>query len=138
MKKHVPMIAVAVVVAVAAFFGGMKYGQAKVSTPVDAQGQATGRQFGGGAARRGGAPGGGFTTGAILSKDAASITIQLNGGGSKIVFISTSTPVMKFAAGSSNDLAVGKQVAVTGTSNADGSVTAQSIQLRPDNRPAGN
>ena len=96
---------------------------------------------------RGTRVGGGFVGGQIIAKDATSITVQLKalggqngpnsgatqtqGQGSKIVFYTNGTNVMKTTDGTANDLIVGKDITVTGTANPDGSVNAQSIQIRP-------
>ncbi|MDD4625356.1 MAG: hypothetical protein PHC82_03475, partial [Candidatus Pacebacteria bacterium] len=50
---------------------------------------------------------------------------------SKIIFISESTETLKQASGSLDDLTVGEQVAVTGTADASGNITAKSIQILP-------
>lgn len=134
-------IGIIVVVALASFTGGMFYG--KSSAPKNATGNnwqnQAGRGAGGpggqaGGMRRngaGGPNGGGFINGEILSKDANSLTIKLSDGGSKIVFLSDKTTISKMAEGTSADLEIGKAVMVTGSTGSDGSVTAQSIQLRP-------
>jgi len=38
---------------------------------------------------------------------------------------------MKAAQGSMSDLSIGENVTVTGVTNSDGSITAQSVQVRP-------
>lgn len=155
MKKLVPVIiAVAVVVGGGAFFGGMKYAESKSpagrfaqggNLPADLQNLspeerqqrlqelgANGGGFRGGMGMGGQrAAGGGFTAGEIISKDDKSVTVKLQDGGSKIIFLSDSTEITKSAAGTLSDLEVGKNISVTGTANSDGSVTAQNIQLRP-------
>ena len=144
------VIATAVVVGGGAFFGGMKYAESqsprgRVSqadfqnlqnlSPEERQQRLQELGANAGAGFRGGAgggqrSGGGFTAGEIISKDDKSITVKLSDGGSKIVFLSDSTTVSKTTDGTKNDLEIGKQVTVNGSTNSDGSVTAQTIQLR--------
>lgn len=127
-------IAIAVVVAGAAgFYGGMIYGKSSGTPAGVAQGnlrnsQQAGMYYGMG---RGNGQSGNLVNGQILSKDDKSITVKMNDGSSKIVFVSGSTRVTKSAEGSLSDLAAGENVTVNGTANGDGSVTAQSVQLRP-------
>ncbi len=110
------------------FYGGMQYGKNSVP-PNQSRG---GQQFGGGARRgMGGRAGGQFISGEILNKDDKSVTIKLQDGGSKIVFLSSSTTIGKATNGSLSDLTTGAFISVGGSQNNDGSVTAQTIQIRP-------
>lgn len=132
MQKILPIVIVAVIVGGAAFYGGIKYNGgngANLQANLSRQGlQQTG---GVGAARRGnGGQGGGFTGGEIISKDNKSVTVKLQDGSSKIVFVSDSIQIMKSTQGSASDLTIGKQITVTGSVNTDGSITAQSVQIR--------
>jgi len=134
----IAVIITVIIVGAGSFFGGMKYGQAKdtatrTQQSAARQGGLAGGQFGQRSGGTAGARGGSFINGSILSKDDKSITIQLQGqgAGSKIVLLSGSTTIGKTTDGSLADLEVGKTVMVTGSANADGSVTAQSIQIRP-------
>jgi hypothetical protein len=131
-KTLLSVLIVAVVVGGGAFYGGMKYGQ---STRLSfARQNFGGQQMG---ANMGGLAGGrsqrgsGFASGEIIAKDEKSITVKLPDGGSKIVFYSNTTEIGKFVNGTAGDLTVGKSVIVSGTANPDGSVTAQSVQIRP-------
>jgi hypothetical protein len=141
MKKILPLIiAIIIVVGGSAFYGGMKYGQSKNSgaslanlTPEQRQQRM--QQFGNRSGNRQGANGGGFVNGQIISKDDKSVTIKNQDGGSKIVFLADDTQVVKSTDGKISDLADGKQVTVSGITNTDGSITAKSIQIRPDNLP---
>ncbi len=129
MKKIIPIVLGFIIVAGGSFYAGIRYDQSKNAS----MRQARGQQFAGGAGGRGDARGngGGFIAGEILSKDDKSITVKLRDGGSKIVFLSGTTQVMKTGTGSVQDLAVGEQVTVMGSANADGSVNAESAQIRP-------
>lgn len=136
MKKQqwIGCLIVLVVAAGGAFYGGMKYGQSKDAAAASLARAARSQQFGGG---RGGAlggmrgaNGGGFTTGDVISKDDKSITLKLRDGGSKIIFYSPATTVMKSVSGTMQDVAAGESVMISGAANADGSVNAESIQVR--------
>ena len=140
-NKKIVSIVVGIVVLVGVFYVGMSYGKSQTSaTKIVAQNQ-TG-QFGMNRGNR--TNGGGLISGQILSKDASSITVQImntdptsttTGTGSKIIFLDANTTISKMAVGSASDLTAGTQVSVTGTANSDGSVTAKSIQIRPQIKP---
>jgi len=136
MQKNILVIIAIVVLLVVgggAFYGGMVYGKSQNVMPNFAAGDFQSLR-----GNRTGNAGGGFTSGDILSKDASSITVQLpNNGGSKIIFYSDTTQINKTASGSADDLATGISITATGTTNADGSITAQTIQIRPAGQKAG-
>ena len=113
-----------VVLALVSFYAGMRYGGNNVRAAITSRSQNNS----GGMRNRGG-----FTSGEILSMDAQSFTIKLNTG-SKIVFYTDQTAISKMVDGTLADLAVGKQVSIMGTPNPDGSLNADSVQLR--NTPA--
>ncbi len=127
---------VAVVVAVGLFYGGVKYGEARGIRPGMGQAQFN-RQGGAQAFRSGGQNGGqrnmmrgNIVFGKILSKDDKSITIESMSGGSRIVLTAESMKVLKSVAGTLEDVQVGATVSVEGTANPDGSLTAQTVQVR--------
>jgi hypothetical protein len=133
-KQHLATLIICVLLAAGlGFYGGTLY--AKYKTPTGRQmppgaavfrGDRAGNTIGGGRAVMGG-----MTAGEVLSKDAQSLTVKLRDGGSKIVFYSASTTVNKMTEGSLDDVIQGSNVTINGTTNQDGSVTAQMIQLRP-------
>lgn len=132
-KKYIVLCVIsALIIAGGSFYGGTLY--AKSKTPftrgnLEARIGQDGRQMGqlGGNMRN---VSGGFIAGEIISKDATSVTVKLQNGGSKIIFLGDTTQVSKSTNGTVNDLVVGTQITVTGTANSDGSVTAQSVQIR--------
>jgi len=131
MKKILPIILIIIVVGVGAFFTGMKYGQSRKSF---AGLEFNGRQMGvlGANFENGKNVRGGATGGEILSKDDTSITLKLQDGGSKIILYSDATKITKSTDGILGDLKNGENIIVTGSTNSDGSVTAQTIQIRPE------
>jgi hypothetical protein len=143
-KSIIVTVVIALILGGAGFYGGTMYEKNSLSSQgllrsanAGAQG---GRQFGagqggqGGQRMGGGANGanGGFTTGQITAQDNTSITVKMRDGSSKIVFFSSSTSIGKSTSGATSDLAAGQTVMVSGTNNSDGSIAAQSIQIRPD------
>ena len=145
------IIPIAIIVAGLAFYGGMKYGQSsgisgnfanlRNLSPEERQ-QRLAQMGGGGTGGMmndlGGLNGGAgrpmrgnFTSGEIIQKDDTSVTLKLADGGSKIVFYSSTVPMTKSVQANVEDLKTGENVIVTGSTNADGSLTAQSIQFRP-------
>ena len=126
MNNKITLGILAVVLIGISFYGGMTY--AKSSQPPRGNFAA----FAGGSGRmmRSGM-GNGILNGDIVAKDATSITLQMRDGSSKIVFLSDSTNILKAVSGKLSDLNIGEQVTTIGTPNSDGSITAQSIQIRP-------
>lgn len=139
MKNTYPLIAfVVLVVGGLSFYGGMVYQKSRVPsfanlTPEQRAQQFAGRGGAGGIGGRGGqGRQGAFVNGEVIAKDDKTVTLKLRDGGSRIVFFSASTTIGKMTEGSLQDVTTGSQIMVGGTTNSDGSLTAQSIQLRPN------
>lgn len=130
-----------------AFYGGMQYEKGvatKSGSFAGARNFSGGgnRQGGGlaggqqasqneGATRRGGPNGGGFVSGEILSKDDKSFTVKTRDGGSTIVYFTDALVVRKTEADSLVNLITGEQVLVSGKSNSDGSIAADTVSITP-------
>ncbi len=132
-KKIIIAVVIAAVIAGGAgFYGGMLYGQStNANSRASLNRQGTG--FAAGMGQRGGGAqqNAGFSGGEIIKKDNSSITVKLTNGSSQIILFSDATRVTKSAEGLATDLTIGEQVTVSGSKNQDGSLTAQSIQIRP-------
>jgi hypothetical protein len=134
----ITVVVVALVVGGGGFYAGETYqaGQAPAARTGSAFAGRTGTGAAGFAGRA--VAGGGATFGTIVAKDASSITVQLPSStsttattGSKVVLYDSSTQVQELQSVAASGLTVGQSVTVTGTANSDGSITAQSIQVRP-------
>ncbi len=142
-KKNIILIVSFALIALIAFYAGTAYSNSKkvASFPGGTQGQFSKNGMMG---QKGTRAGGGNLFGKIIAKDANSITVELSspagqngtnntntGTGSKIVFYTDKTTVLKTTDGLISDLVIGKDVTIQGTANTDGSVSAQNISIRP-------
>lgn len=131
-------VVVAAVIGAISFFGGMKYQQSQAKTPFGFQNAGGRTAMGNGNGTfmmtRGGNGNNRPVAGEIISADDQSITVKMEDGSSKIVLINESTSINKAEAGTKAELTSGTKVAVFGTTNSDGSVTALSVQLNPQTR----
>lgn len=126
-KNPIVTLVLLVVVAGAAFYGGMTYQKGKAPTPgqfAGRNGQAMGLRGGNNNNFR-------PINGDILSVDTGSLTVKLTDGSSKIILFNDKTTINKADTATGSDLKSGLKVAVFGQTNSDGSVTAQNIQLNP-------
>jgi len=99
-----------------------------------AQGMTRGNFSGANGANFAGARGGnagGMLSGTVTSQDSGSITLNTRDGSSRIVLITPVTSFLKSVNGVASDISIDTTVIVSGTTNSDGSITAQSVQIRP-------
>lgn len=127
-KKNISLSVGVIVVLVIVFYAGASYGKGQASTNTTKQFSSTGFT----SRNRTAGSGAGFIVGNILSKDANSMTISENSGGSKIIFFDNATKISKMVDGTTADLTVGTQVNISGATNPDGSESAETIQIRPN------
>lgn len=145
-KKQLPfLILVVLVLIVSSFYAG----RLSVSSKNLPSNGAQGRGMMNGITRGQGnqALRGNMVNGEIISQDDKSLTLKLADGGSKLVYFSASTTVSQMTSTPVSDLSVGQTVMINGSANSDGSISAQSIQVRAvgeqfpglgGNPPAGN
>lgn len=139
MKKTILGVVIMVILIAAAFYGGIQYAKTGSSGNLSAAEKMQQRPPRGGLGGPGVFAGPGrssnFVAGEIIAADAAGITVKSADGGSKIIFISDSTKITKTSEGSLKDLVLQEQIMVNGTVNSDGSISAESIQIRPSMLP---
>ena len=132
-KPIVPIILVLIGLGVG-FFGGYEYRnyRLKQAGGIVSTGNGTYRFMG-----RNGQNGAGMMMGrnaafgSILSIDSNGITIKLQNGSSKIILFDSNTTYSNTVSAAQTDLKTGENVAVFGSTNSDGSVTATSVQINP-------
>ena len=78
---------------------------------------------------------GGILSGTVAKVDSSSITLNTRDGSSHVVLLTPATTVSKSVTGALSDVAVGSNVLITGTPNADGSLSGTSIQMQNGMRP---
>jgi hypothetical protein len=129
-------IVVLLLVAGGSFFGGTVYGKSQAQTALAArrQGGFTGADGQGlpGANGRTGAQGGIF--GQIENIGDGVMTVKDNNGKQTQVKVTDTTLIEKQAAVKLTDLTTGETVIISGSTAADGSVTARSVQVAPAGR----
>jgi len=126
MKNKIVIGVLALVIAGGAFWGGYAVGgSSKPNTfgLMDKDGNLQSRQT-----RMGGV--GSALSGEIVSVDDGMMTIKTREGSSRVVLMGQSISVGKVVSGSGDDLVAGTNVMISGILNTDGSMTAQSIQIR--------
>lgn len=141
-NKKIGLAIVGIIILGGVFYGGMVYGARNVRASLNSRGANFG-QNGTLGMLRGNRNMGGFVNGKILNKDANSITLELSNGntaspassGSKIIFLDSNTKIAKSVTGTAADLTLGADVSITGTPNTDGSLNAQSVQIRLSTPP---
>jgi len=133
--KPVYVIILLIVFAAAGFYGGVVYQKNQRASFATGAGQFAGRRFGAGGGQGGfaGGPGGASgmmpVRGQIVSSGNNTITVKLSDGSSKIVNLTSQTKVAKTDTGSVSDLKSGTTVTAIGTTNSDGSVTADNVMV---------
>lgn len=131
MKNKLVIIAAVVALLIGGgigFFAGTKYQQGKDTSSNQTPGNLTFQQRAVRGGRFGGANGM-VVRGQIISSDSNSITVKLPDGSTKIIILSSSTMIGKTTTGSTTDLTNGATITAIGSTNSDGSITAQNVQI---------
>jgi hypothetical protein len=126
--KPLYVIILVIIFAAAGFYGGTVFQKSQTRAGFERSGGQFGARFGGG---QGGPGGAGMmpVRGQIVSSGDNTITVKMQDGSSKIVDLTSQTQINKTATGTTADLKSGTTVTAIGTSNSDGSVTAQTVLI---------
>lgn len=132
-----PLVVVLITIGVGAiaFYGGMQYqlsNQTGGGRNFMLNQQGAGRNGSNVGTRRMG--GGQPISGEIINMDTDSLTVKLIDGSSRIVLLNDKTIYNKTASVEKTELKVGEKVGIFGSTNSDGSVSAQNVQLNPQFR----
>ena len=126
MKPMKPMyvLILLIIIASAGFYGGMLYQKNQMQQSFDS---GVGfRRFG----PAGSGPNGIMPVrGQVVSTGNNSVMVKLKDGSSKIVDLTSQTAINKMTSGSASDLKSGEEVTAIGSTNSDGSITAQTVLL---------
>ncbi len=129
MKNQViiAVIITAIAVGIAGFYGGFLYQKSKSNLGFSGRfSSPAGRfRFAGGTA----GPNNSIVRGTILSNDGKTMTVKLPNGSSKIIVLAPQTNVTEATQAAQTSLQTGKIVTIFGTSNPDGSVTADNVAI---------
>ncbi len=125
--KAIYVFILLIVFAAAGFYGGTMFqkSQTRASFANGAGGGQFYGRFNGGQGGVGMMP----VRGQIVSSGDNTITVKMLDGSSKIVDLTSQTRISKATTGSVSDLKSGTTVTAIGTSNSDGSVTAQDVTI---------
>lgn len=129
MNKNILILVISCLVfAGAGFYGGTIYQSSKnPANQFGNRGTRPSGQFNPQMGRQGFRP----VNGEVITADSKTISVKLADGSSKLVLLNDKTEINKAEKGTLEEIKVGIKVAIFGTDNADGSVTAQNVQLNP-------
>jgi hypothetical protein len=134
-------IVILLLVAAASFYGGMVYGKSQQQAAFSArrQGEFAGVGANGQVPGQTGANGrqGGMLFGQIKEIGDGALTLTDNNGKETRVVVTDTTLIEKQASVKLSDLTQGETVMVSGSTGADGTVTARSVQVAPIGRFGG-
>jgi hypothetical protein len=142
-KTVITGVLCAVLAGALGFWGGVTYQKGQTSSSASGNSQRGNGNFqppAGFVPGQGGANGnsqngarrfaGGVATGTVLAADAKSITLKIASGGSKTVYLTSTTTISKQETLTASALKVGESVMAVGESS-NGGITARSVQIVP-------